>query len=348
MNIKLIASFLIVVLLSACASNTPAPVETRTSGQTATSTLSASSASSVSAEPAGPRPGYYIVKKGDTLYSISLENGHDYRDVASWNGIANPSLIRIGQELRVVPPGAVLPAPATGSATGTAPVNGDMTGTQPVMLPRIESRPLDQSAPSAAEPPKADAAVLREPRGGRVPYSEKAWADLQALPLPPAMAQSGPRAASAPLAASEPKAVTPPAVPAAVPATVAKPADDKAEWGWPSNGKVIGAFNDSSNKGLDFGGAIGDPVFAAASGKVIYAGSDLRGYGNLVIIKHGSQYTTVYAHNKEILVKEQQQVQKGQKIAVMGDSDADRPKLHFEMRMPGGKPVDPNKLLPTR
>lgn len=336
---------LLLTALTGCASQTPAPVETRT--PVAFSAASSSSAAAVA------RPGYYIVKKGDTLYSIALDHGHDYREVAGWNGIENPSLIKVGQEIRVTPP-ASSPVATAVAADGSAVAPGN---TQPVVAPRIEMRPVDV-APAVSEAKVDAGAVLREPRGGRIAWSEKAWADLQAASMPaatpvvaaPLPSASSPAAApaarpqSAPAAASEPR----PAVKPEASAPLAKPVDDKAEWGWPSAGKIIAPFNDSSNKGIDFGGAMGDPVFAAASGKVIYAGSDLRGYGNLVIIKHSSQYTTVYAHNKEILVKEQQQVQKGQKIAVMGDSDAERVKLHFEMRMPGGKPVDPSKLLPTR
>jgi lipoprotein NlpD len=201
------------------------------------------------------------------------------------------------------------------------------------------------------------AGIVTEPHGGRIPYSDKAWKDLQAQ----AQMQSEPKASSAPTSASAPVAdikLTPkPAAPATASAPVvasaavadaaAKTSEDGVEWSWPSSGKLIGTFNDSSNKGVDIGGAIGDPVLAAASGKIIYAGSALRGYGNLVIIQHAGQYTSVYAHNKEILVKENQPVQKGQKIAVMGDSDSDRPKLHFEVRKQG-KPADPLKFLPTR
>ncbi|GAA5170336.1 peptidoglycan DD-metalloendopeptidase family protein [Viridibacterium curvum] len=349
MNSRHFLSCVAVLLLAACASQTPAPIETRTP---------AGSAASSSSEAAAVRPGYYIVKKGDTLYSIALEHGHDYRDVAAWNGIENPSLIRVGQELRVTPPGSST-APVTAGAAVT-PVPAPTAGsTQPVSVPRIEIRPVD--SPSAAPKPAAGAAVT-EPRGGRIAYSEKAWAELQSASAPLATPVTAPATVTPPVAASAPvaaPAVRPQPVPAAAsepkPAPrpeaanpASKPGDDKVEWAWPSAGKIIAPFNESTNKGLDFGGALGDPVYAAASGKVIYAGSDLRGYGNLVIIKHGSQYTTVYAHNKEILVKEQQQVQKGQKIAVMGDSDAERVKLHFEMRQPGGKPVDPTKLLPTR
>ncbi|MDE2454773.1 MAG: peptidoglycan DD-metalloendopeptidase family protein, partial [Burkholderiales bacterium] len=118
-------------------------------------------------------------------------------------------------------------------------------------------------------------------------------------------------------------------------------------WGWPSSDPVAAGFDDARNKGLEFSGKAGDPVLAAADGRVVYAGSGLRGYGNLVIIKHNGTYLSAYAHNQTLLVKEDQVVRRGQKIAEMGSSDSDRVQLHFEIRR-GGKPVDPAQLLPPR
>ena len=116
---------------------------------------------------------------------------------------------------------------------------------------------------------------------------------------------------------------------------------------WPASGTVVAGFNESTNKGLDIAGKAGDPVVAVADGRVVYAGAGLRGYGNLVILKHNNTYLTAYAHNQKLLVKEDQNVKKGQKIAEMGSSDADRVKLHFEVRRQG-KPVDPSRYLPAR
>ena len=116
---------------------------------------------------------------------------------------------------------------------------------------------------------------------------------------------------------------------------------------WPANGTLIAGFDEAKNKGLDIAGKAGDPVNAAADGQVVYAGSGLRGYGNLIILKHNNTFLTAYAHNQALLVKEDQKVRKGQKIAEMGKSDSDRVKLHFEVRRQG-KPVDPAKLLPAR
>ncbi|MBP6718328.1 MAG: peptidoglycan DD-metalloendopeptidase family protein [Rhodoferax sp.] len=124
--------------------------------------------------------------------------------------------------------------------------------------------------------------------------------------------------------------------------------DDDVAWIWPtSGGPVLAGFDEVKNKGLDIGGALGDPIVAAADGRVVYVGAGLRGYGNLIILKHNNTYLTAYAHNKSLLVVEDQAVRKGQKIAEMGNSDADRVKLHFEVRRQG-KPVDPAKYLPAR
>ena len=123
--------------------------------------------------------------------------------------------------------------------------------------------------------------------------------------------------------------------------------DEDVGWIWPASGSLIAGFDEAKNKGYDIAGKAGDPVLAAADGRVVYAGAGLRGYGNLIILKHNNTYLTAYAHNQTLLVKEDQSVQKGQKIAEMGNSDADRVKLHFEIRRQG-KPVDPSRYLPSR
>lgn len=179
--------------------------------------------------------------------------------------------------------------------------------------------------------------VLRviPPVGGEVVV--KPIAKPQVVATPAASASS---AASAASAASESPTSTEPA---------SKPlaAEDDVKWIWPANGAVLVGFDEVKNKGLDIGGKAGDPVLAAADGRVVYVGAGLRGYGNLIILKHNNIYLTAYAHNQTLLVKEDQSVLKGQKIAEMGNSDADRVKLHFEVRRQG-KPVDPAKYLPAR
>ena len=135
--------------------------------------------------------------------------------------------------------------------------------------------------------------------------------------------------------------------PAAAPTPAPSANDEGLGFAWPASGSVIGGFDEAKNKGLDIGGKAGDPVLAAADGQVVYAGAGLRGYGNLIILKHNNTFLTAYAHNQALLIKEDQKVRKGQKIAEMGKTDADRVKLHFEIRRQG-KPVDPAKYLPVR
>ena len=123
--------------------------------------------------------------------------------------------------------------------------------------------------------------------------------------------------------------------------------EDDIAWIWPAQGRLIAGFDEVKNKGFDIDGKAGDPIIAAGDGRVVYAGAGLRGYGNLIILKHNNTFLTAYAHNQTLLVKEDQSVKKGQKIAEMGNSDADRTKLHFEIRRQG-KPVDPARYLPAR
>jgi lipoprotein NlpD len=141
-----------------------------------------------------------------------------------------------------------------------------------------------------------------------------------------------------------------PATPAASAAKPSAPASAVAEdigLAWPANGQVVAGFDEAKNKGIDIAGKAGDPVLAAADGQVVYAGAGLRGYGNLIIVKHDNTYLTAYAHNQKLLVKEDQKVRRGDKIAEMGSTDADRVKLHFEVRRQG-KPVDPARFLASR
>lgn len=164
-----------------------------------------------------------------------------------------------------------------------------------------------------------------------------------APPAPEAVAVARPAIPVAPAAsaASAPRAAA--AVPAPSGAT-GDAAEEPLTFLWPARGNVIAGFDESKNKGLDIGGKAGDPVVAAADGRVVYAGAGLRGYGNLIILKHNNTYLTAYAHNQTLLVKEDQVIKRGQKIAEMGSSDTDQVKLHFEVRRQG-KPVDPVKYL---
>jgi lipoprotein NlpD len=195
------------------------------------------------------------------------------------------------------------------------------TASRGVSTARVDARPLD-SRPITPNAP------------GTAPST-----GAPATPTPPV--------AVAPL---PPVAVAPPAVTTPSPApgaSAARDPDDEVNWAWPAAGAVIGGFDEAKSKGLSISGKAGDPVLAAADGRVVYAGSGLRGYGNLVIVKHNATYLTAYAHNQSLLVKEDQVVRRGQKIAEMGSSDAERVQLHFEIRRLG-RPIDPARLLPTR
>jgi len=176
--------------------------------------------------------------------------------------------------------------------------------------------------------------VKSYPKVGKLAYTAQALAQAGRL-------QNGPPGA----ATATPVVAT--AIPNRTPAADPKVDNEEPlEWGMPTSGRLIAGFSESDNrKGVDIVGARGQAVVASASGKVVYSGSGLRGYGKLIIIKHNKTYLSAYAHNDQIKVKEGQNVSKGQKIAEMGNSDADQVKLHFEIRK-FGKPVDPAKYLP--
>ena len=250
----------------------PPPVVTPAPAPASTPAGEPSGKSLPGIENAG-KPGYYTVKRGDTLFKVAQANGQGWRDIARWNNLENPSTIEIGQVLRIMPPGQVVAvAPSAPAPAASVP---PVVVKPIVVAPQPEVRPLD--------------------------------------PLPPPV----------------------------------KEGDDNIDWLWPASGPVIATFDDVKSKGLSIGGSPGDPVLAAADGRVVYAGAGLRGYGNLVIVKHNATYLTAYAHNQTLLVKEDQVVLRGQKIAEMGSSDADRVQLHFEIRRQG-KPIDPLTLLPSR
>ena len=273
----------------ASAASAPAPA--------ASSPIAADSAPPLpGAENAG-KPGYYVVKQGDTLIRVALDNGQNIKDLIKWNGLDNPNVIEVGQVLRVVAPG----------------VDPALAQTRAVTAPRVESRPLGTATAASAPAAPATVATAAPTAAPPVPAA--------ATPAPPVMN------------------VAPPQAP--------RDGDDDVRWGWPANGSVKAGFEEGKVKGLVLGGKAGDPVVAAADGRVVYAGSGLRGYGNLVILKHNATYLTAYAHNQTLLVKEDQNVKRGQKIAEMGSTDADSVQLHFEIRKQG-KPIDPAKLLPPR
>ena len=301
------------IVLAACASRRPAPVVDRMPAEAPPPvTVEAPPAP----EPPKPLP-THVVKRGETLVGIALQYGLDYRELAAWNNITNPNVLATGQVLVVAAPANAKPYTPPTVTTPLASVG-----------PPIEARPL-------ANTPNAKV----EPRAQKLPYSDRALAQLGS----PEGAAPAPETSPVPVPA-------PPVAPAPVtqaPASEPERAGtdrEAVEWTWPVKGKVLAPFTEQS-KGVDIAGKKGAPVIAAASGRVVYAGAGLRGYGKLVIIKHSDTWLSAYAHNDNILVKEQQDVRRGQKIAEMGSTDTDQVKVHFEVRRQG-KPVDPAKILP--
>ena len=309
---RLLLPALLIALLAGCASRAPAPVVDRSTG--------------VARPAAGmgeSRPGFYTVKKGDTLYSIALDNGQSYRDVAAWNNIENPGLIRVGQSLRVAPPQQ----------------QEDLGGgvIKPIKTTDVEAiRPITGSAPAAVTSTPAVSAssstLKQEPKAGKQAYSDAAWAQAQ-------------RTEPSTVAVAKPAESAPAPAPVAAEKPVAASADEPSDWVWPTAGKVGTPFAEGSSKGIEIPAKTGQPVLAASGGTVTLVSNAVRGYGNLVVIKHSQTLLSVYAHNSKVLVEEKQTVTKGQKIAEVGATDTDSPKLHFEIRRMG-KPVDPLKYLP--
>ena len=337
----------VALLLGSCMTRPPAPVS-----EIAPPPPEVIGGAPPSTEEAPPptieAPPTHVVKRGETLYQIALDHGLDYRELAAWNNIENINLIRAGRVLVLTPPeaaGASGPGSAVTTPLAAAPAIAPVTSD-------AASVPFSGAAPSG----RSNSATFKtEPKAIKLPYSEQALAQMRQSNaiVPPESASPAGTAAAGP---ASPSAIADasPAAPATGPAPGARvespnvPEIDggKIDWAWPATGKVIAGFSESANlKGIDIAGKAGQPVYASGAGKVVYAGSGLRGYGKLIIVKHNKVFLSAYAHNREILVKEGQQVAKGQKIAEMGDTDADQVMLHFEIRR-FGKPVDPAKFLP--
>lgn len=316
---------LLVLLLSACGSNPPAPVIVRTPQTTKPKPPITTKPSTTPTKDW--RPDSHIVKKGDTLFAIGLEYGIDYREIAAANNIAAPYPIQIGQKLDLT---SFKAKPTAATTTPSSATEDDSVVVSPIKTdaPITESKPIadpNKPTPSAVTP------IINEPKTIREPYS------LEALNRSNSKA-----VATTPPVEPKPNDVAKPTE--TKPAEANPPDDESITWAWPTQGKVSAKFNEGSNKGIDIAGTMGQAINAASIGKVIYSGSDLRGYGKLVIIKHNKTYLSVYAHNSKIIVKEGQVVTAGQKIAEMGNSDSNAVKLHFEIRRLG-KSVDPAKYL---
>lgn len=321
-------TFCVAIGLAGCASTAPAPVIERGNNHL------------------DPRAETYTVKRYDTLYSIALEHGMDWQELAAMNGITNPSTLATGQVLRV--------KASQGAMATAAPADGVQVN--PVAVSSgIEVRPLDGSAvsptaPAAGQPtaPGAAAGVKTEPKALKLPYSEQNLAAIQrsTMTTPAAPVATTPPATTTAEAPPVPAAEPAPATPA-TPGTTAVATVAGINWSWPTDGALLAKYSEGGSKGVQIGGKLGDAVLASANGRVTYVGDGVRGYGNLVIVKHNDEYLSVYAHNRRILVQSGQTVSKGQKIAEMGNGDANKPLLHFEIRR-FGKPVDPLQFLPNR
>jgi lipoprotein NlpD len=330
-------------MIAGCATRVPAPVVERTPLAVAPPAAAASPPAAVPAAPPPPAVPTYMVKRGDTLRTIAQDKGVDVRQLAAWNNLDNPNKLQVGQVLRLAPPNVdnALPVP------GPTDVAGPGVTTAPLRsAPPVGETPAGAAAGAAAPAPVAPAArnadnYKSSPKAIKEAYSAEAARDFARHAQGTAAAAPGD---APPVAAGAAPPASAPAVASASPPLGGE--DDKLDWMWPAQGRIVGTFSETSNlKGIDIAGSAGTPVVASAAGKVVYAGSGLRGYGKLVIIKHNETYLSAYAHNREILVKEGEVVARGQKIAEMGNTDADQVKLHFEIRRLG-KPMDPTRFLP--
>ena len=275
-------------------------------------------------------PGEYMVRQGDTLYSIAFRNQLDYRDIARWNNIGADYRIYSGQVLRLSP------------TSPMAPRSGQITA-QSVDLNEIEAQPRAISTTPTpvrmGEPVPVPAPV---PVPVPVPVSPPASGVAMASPAVPDSSTAG-----VPI----PGKVTPSwpsAGVVAAPPSIPEGSAGVSGWRWPVAGTVVRGYNlDSGSRGLDFGGDVGQPVVAAAAGKVVYSGSALKGYGELVIIKHDDLRLSAYGYNRRRLVNEGDSVAAGQQIAELGMGPENKPMLHFEIRE-RGKPVNPVPYLAAR
>ncbi|PPC94967.1 MAG: peptidase M23 [Methylotenera sp.] len=329
----------LLLTISACSTTPPAPVIDRAPTKPAvTPKPVVTPEAKPVVKPDDWRPDNYTVKKGDTLISIGLEYGYDYKEIAEANGLTAPYTIRIGQILNLGNLNDKTAAPPAADADGVVitPINQEA----PVSIstpPKTVLTP-GTSTSTTGTPTKPSIMVISEPKAISEPYSDEAYKKIVPGVKPVATA---PASTVQPVADANAKDV---GIDTKTNGKANPPEAGEIDWLWPTKGKVVGNFSESSNKGLDIAGVTGQSIQAAASGKVIYSGSDLRGYGKLVIIKHNKNYLSVYAHNSQILVKEGQQVNRGQKIAEMGNTDSSTVKLHFEIRHQG-KSVDPAKYL---
>lgn len=295
-----------------------------------------------SARAAAPGGSYKVVK-GDTLYSIAFRNGVDFRDLASWNGIAAPYTIWPGQVLKLSSSGASAPSPAvvaaSHAATATRPANA-ASAPQPSTASGAGGFQTVPSIPPAAPSATTTAAAVAPATPLPTPSAAPAPAATAAAIVPVAGVPATAHTATAP--------ATPPPAPVQPVAAGGTRSSGGITWRWPADGTLGKRFQSGDAiPGIEILGKSGDPIRAAADGVVVYSGNGLVGYGELVIIKHNDSFLSAYGHNSKRLVKEGQRVSAGQQIAEMGSTGAARDELQFQIRR-DGNPVDPMGYLPSR
>jgi lipoprotein NlpD len=263
----------------------------------------------------------YTVKRGDTLFYIAWVTGNDFRDLAQRNNVPAPYALNVGQVLQV------------GNASGQ-PITGENAVSQ------ASARASGGATATTTSAQKSTAVVASQPT---ITYSESSGEQSATKMLPNNKPATTTTTVVAPVTAPTTVSTTQPT------ASSTSTSSPISSWRWPTDGKVIENFSgaEGGNKGIDIAGSKGQAIVATADGRVVYAGNALRGYGNLIIIKHNDDYLSAYAHNDTMLVREQQEVKAGQKIATMGSTGTSSTRLHFEIRYKG-KSVNPLQYLPQR
>ena len=317
--------------LCACsnAPNVPAPIVDRSQVTTPSPAITPAQQTISTANNASAAESY-TVKKGDGLYRIALDNGVAYKDLAAWNGITDVNGLKVGQVLRLTPPNSqinsgveVRPLQDVGSSTAVTNAK-ELTPTTVKKYPRaVKESYSEQGASSVAALAEGEKVVLKQQN---ISTPEK-----PVLTKPAAIASATPKVEN-----TDKTSVT-------VASSPVESNTSATNWGAPTSGKVVSSFT-VERKGIDIAGQMGQSIVASGSGKVVYAGAGLRGYGKMIIIQHSDGFLSAYAHNSKLIVKENDVVKKGEKIAEMGNTDSDQVKLHFELRK-FGKPVDPSNYI---
>jgi lipoprotein NlpD len=294
------------------------------------------------------RPDSYTVKKGDTLYSIGLEHGFDYKDIAQLNQIEPPYIIKIGQPLKLkeLKAGNIKPKTVEKKSDDSPVIKPLNSEAGPLEGKSLDEPIIDTTTELPANPNTPSQGTPLQNNPAQTPINTSpSNTQINAHQNPTASVTAPKEVGDINDKLAQQSRPTPNIAPSVSPSNSSASSTSSFDWVWPAKGKIINPFADGGNaKGIDIEGTLGQEVNAAGSGKVIYNGGDLRGYGNMVIIKHDKDLLSVYAHNSKSLVKEGQQIVKGQKIAEMGSSGTDKVKLHFEIRYQG-KSVDPLKYL---